>query len=97
VAVYIADAPAEELPLVGGGTHDWAYLLGPGVWDALDDAASVAQAVHVAGATTVAVAVTWCLAMPALHARGRVPVAPRRAWTPDGWRVPGTPGDPRER
>lgn len=28
VAVYVQDAQAEELPLVGGGEHDWAYLLG---------------------------------------------------------------------
>lgn len=28
VAVYVQDARAEELPLVGGGEHDWHYLLG---------------------------------------------------------------------
>ena len=28
VAVYVQDARAEELPLVGGGEHDWSYLLG---------------------------------------------------------------------
>ena len=28
VSVYIKDARAEELPLVGGGEHDWALLLG---------------------------------------------------------------------
>lgn len=28
VATYAADARAQELPLVGGGEHDWAYLLG---------------------------------------------------------------------
>ena len=27
IAVYAADARAQELPLVGGGEHDWAYLL----------------------------------------------------------------------
>lgn len=27
IAVYVQDARAEELPLVGGGEHDWAYLL----------------------------------------------------------------------
>jgi hypothetical protein len=27
VATYIADARAQELPLVGGGEHDWFYLL----------------------------------------------------------------------
>jgi hypothetical protein len=28
VAVYVQDARAEELPLVGGGEHDWNYILG---------------------------------------------------------------------
>jgi hypothetical protein len=28
ISVYIRDARAQELPLVGGGEHDWAYLLG---------------------------------------------------------------------
>jgi hypothetical protein len=28
IAPYVADARAQELPLVGGGEHDWAYLLG---------------------------------------------------------------------
>ena len=28
VSVYVQDARAEALPLVGGGEHDWNYLLG---------------------------------------------------------------------
>lgn len=32
VSVYVRDARAEELPLVGGGEHDWAYLLGRLGW-----------------------------------------------------------------
>jgi hypothetical protein len=28
ISVYLADARARRLPLVGGGEHDWAYLLG---------------------------------------------------------------------
>ena len=32
IAVYVQDARAEELPLVGGGEHDWAYLLGRLGW-----------------------------------------------------------------
>jgi len=27
IARYVQDAQAQELPLVGGGEHDWAYLL----------------------------------------------------------------------
>lgn len=32
VSVYAGDARAQELPLVGGGEHDWAYLLGRFGW-----------------------------------------------------------------
>jgi hypothetical protein len=28
IGIYMADARAQELPLVGGGEHDWAYLFG---------------------------------------------------------------------
>jgi hypothetical protein len=28
ISVYIRDARTQELPLVGGGEHDWAFLLG---------------------------------------------------------------------
>lgn len=28
ISVYVQDARAQELPLVGGGEHDWGYLLG---------------------------------------------------------------------
>jgi len=30
VAVYVADAPYQALPLIGG-EHDWAAILGPGI------------------------------------------------------------------
>ncbi len=43
VAIYIADAPYERLPLIGG-EHDWAYLLGPSQLDNLDAAAGLATA-----------------------------------------------------
>ena len=32
VSVYIKDATAQELPLVGGGEHDWAVLLDQHGW-----------------------------------------------------------------
>ncbi|HVM51609.1 MAG TPA: hypothetical protein VM262_00300 [Acidimicrobiales bacterium] len=44
VARYIADAPYEALPLIGG-THDWATVLGPAHLDRLHAAADVAAAV----------------------------------------------------
>ncbi|MEW6583405.1 MAG: hypothetical protein AB1416_11675 [Actinomycetota bacterium] len=68
-SVYIADAPVEALPLVGGGTHDWAYALGPEGFDAIDSAGRIAGAVHGAGLAMVVVAAAVSLAAPALAAR----------------------------
>ena len=36
ISVYAADARAQILPLVGGGEHDWAYMLGRLGWLQLD-------------------------------------------------------------
>lgn len=36
ISVYAADARAQELPLVGGGEHDWAYMLGELHWLSYD-------------------------------------------------------------
>lgn len=47
ISVYIADARAQELPLVGGGVHDWTYLLGQAGWLARDVA--LGQGVHATG------------------------------------------------
>ena len=55
VSVYMADARAQELPLVGGGEHDWAYLLGRLGWLAHDKA--IALDMRVIGAAIYAYAV----------------------------------------
>ena len=47
ISVYIRDARAQELPLVGGGEHDWAVLLGQWGWLSRDGA--LADAVHLLG------------------------------------------------
>ena len=44
VARYIADAPYQDLPLIGG-QHDWAYILGPDQLDRLGDAGRLASLV----------------------------------------------------
>ena len=67
-SVYIADAPYERLELIGG-THDWAFALGPEGFDAIGQAATVAGAVRLAGLLMVVVAVAGCLARPLLTAR----------------------------
>ena len=47
IAVYAADARSQLLPLVGGGVHDWAYLLGR--MDLLAHDQLVARAIHLIG------------------------------------------------
>ena len=47
VARYVADARAQELPLVGGGEHDWAFLLA--TWDLLAHDQSLARAARLLG------------------------------------------------
>jgi hypothetical protein len=57
VSVYMADARAQELPLVGGGEHDWAYLLGRLGWLAYDKA--IALDMRLVGAAIYVYAVVW--------------------------------------
>jgi hypothetical protein len=58
VAVYVADAPYQRLPLIGG-EHDWAFILGRlGI---LDRAEGVATAVRGLGLVLVLGAMTACL------------------------------------
>lgn len=83
VSVYIADAPVQALPLVGGGTHDWAYILGPEQLDALGRADAVAGFVSTTG-MIVAIAGIGVALWPALAgtarriSRSRRPVARER-------------------
>ncbi|HUU62070.1 MAG TPA: hypothetical protein VMX37_06770 [Acidimicrobiia bacterium] len=61
VGVYIADAPRQALPLVGGGTHDWAWLLGPHEFNCLDQAGAIARGVEVGGLVLAVAGVALCL------------------------------------
>lgn len=54
ISVYVADARAQELPLVGGGEHDWAFILGH--YAMLQHDESIARAVHFAGVAIFALA-----------------------------------------
>ena len=61
ISVYIRDARAQELPLVGGGEHDWATLLGDWGWLSRDGA--LADTVHLVGVVLYLVAIVggWYL------------------------------------
>lgn len=50
VSVYAGDAVAQSLPLVGGGEHDWAYILGPRGFDALHMTDAIAGFIEFSGA-----------------------------------------------
>jgi hypothetical protein len=47
ISVYVRDARAQELPLVGGGEHDWLYLLD--TLDLLEKDLSIGRAIHLLG------------------------------------------------
>jgi len=55
IAVYISDARAQELPLVGGGEHDWSLLLDR--FGLLGRDLVIGRAVAVAGAVLMMLAV----------------------------------------
>jgi hypothetical protein len=57
VSVYVADAPVQALPLIGGGQHDWAYLLGPRGWDVMHLADEIAGVLEFSGAVLAIVGV----------------------------------------
>jgi hypothetical protein len=57
VAYYVADARAMELPLVGGGEHDWNYLLGE--LGLLQRDQSISHAIVAAGVLLVLGSAAW--------------------------------------
>lgn len=66
ISVYARDARAQELPLVGGGEHDWAILLDHWGWLQRDQ--EIGRAIFFSGVVLYAVAVVagWA----SLRARG---------------------------
>lgn len=57
-SVYIADAPWQELQLIGG-SHDWGFVLGH--FGAVHRAADIAAVVKGAGGVMVAIALAICI------------------------------------
>lgn len=76
-SVYIADAPWESLPLIGG-YHDWAFVLGPEHFDVLHRAADIAAVVRTVGLVMLLNALVISLVAVALALRApRVTAAAR--------------------
>jgi hypothetical protein len=65
VSVYAADAVAQQLPLIGGGQHDWAYILDR--FDALHLTPAVARGIELGGAVLAVVGL--CVIALALRER----------------------------
>jgi hypothetical protein len=70
ISVYIKDARAQALPLVGGGEHDWALLLDQ--WGALDRDQALGGAVYLLGVMlyVISIGAGWRLLR---HSSGKLP------------------------
>jgi hypothetical protein len=67
-SIYIADAPYQLLPLIGG-EHDWAFVLGPENFNILDRADTIAATVKGFGFAMFLTGVALCLVSPYLEMR----------------------------
>jgi hypothetical protein len=54
---YMADAVAQELPLVGGGEHDWSFLFGE--WNVLAYSERIGHDVRMVGGAIMLAATVW--------------------------------------
>lgn len=59
IARYVADARAQELPLVGGGEHDWEWILSR--QDMLDQDLQIASTLEKVGWAGIAVSVLFAI------------------------------------
>ena len=73
IARYVADARALELPLVGGGDHDWNTILTR--WNLLQYDTRIAAALRLLGWIGIAATCTW-VAWRAWQSRTRVATVP---------------------
>lgn len=62
VSVYVADAPTQDLPLLGGGRHDWAFILGPDGYGALDRARPIADTIRDGASVAIYAGFALCVA-----------------------------------
>ena len=63
VSLYVADAPTQKLELIGD-KHDWAFILGPDGYKALDQSASLADTIRNVASVAVVIGALLCLAAP---------------------------------
>ncbi|MCU0619056.1 MAG: hypothetical protein MUF40_04005 [Gemmatimonadaceae bacterium] len=73
IAIYIRDAEAMELPLVGGGEHDWNTLLT--AWGLIGSSGRIADLVRLAGMGLFALSIVWGLSSVLRAPSRTVPLA----------------------
>ena len=71
VALYVADAPVRKLDLIGD-KHDWAFILGPEGYDAMEKSASLARTIRDGASVAALAGFVICLVAP-LRGRRRRP------------------------
>jgi hypothetical protein len=86
IARYVADARVQELPLAGGGEHDWAWILGRHGW--LQKDAAIADTLYKIGYVGIVATLIFCVFIW-LDQRGRAAEAPPRTVPPQAT-PPGT-------
>jgi hypothetical protein len=59
ISVYVKDARAQELPLIGGGGHDWAYILSE--LGLLRSDLAIGRAIHATGLLLFFGSIVWGL------------------------------------
>jgi len=75
IGVYLGDAKAQALPLVGGHVHDWGWLLGRA--GLLDQCVGISRMLHLAASAVVVGSWAW-LARAAFSSRAAPrEIAPR--------------------
>jgi hypothetical protein len=74
IATYVKDARAQELPLVGGGEHDWALLLGQ--FGVLHRDLAISRVVTMVGFTLYALAIFLGFRALAAGSAHRSPIVP---------------------
>jgi hypothetical protein len=68
ISVYVRDARTQALPLVGGGEHDWAYLLGR--LGLIQHDQGIGRAFHATGVLIFIVSVWWGFVTAGARRRG---------------------------
>jgi hypothetical protein len=62
VGLFVADAPAQKLELLGDEEHDWAFILGPEGYDAMNRSAEIASQIRDVASVAAIVGFALCVA-----------------------------------